>query len=214
MPRWPQDSAKRLWFFQKSAKGQVLTGKRVMVRSPLMEDFKAWVDLRKSNRAFLEPWEPIWNDDDFSRSSFARRLRIYHDWALRDQGYAFFIFESQSQQLVGAVSLNNIRRGAEQSATLGYWLAERFARQGFMSEVLQLVCDHSFDALNLHRVEAACLPRNEASKRLLEKAGFNQEGYAKSYIKIAGCWEDHLLFARIKTVNRQSPYCCDEARLV
>ena len=70
-----------------------------------------------------------------------------------------------------------------------------------MSEAIQLICCHAYETAGLHRVEAACLPRNEASKGLLEKAGFIQEGYAKSYIKIAGNWEDHLLFARLKTVN-------------
>ena len=166
-----------------------------------MEDFKAWADLRRKSRNFLEPWEPSWNDDEFSRRSFARRLSIYRDWAGRDHGHALFIFETQTNQLVGAINLSNIRRGAEQSATLGYWVGARFARQGFMSESIQLVCHHAFEAMSLHRVEAACLPRNQASKGLLEKAGFIQEGYAKSYIKIAGIWEDHLLFARLKTAN-------------
>ena len=166
-----------------------------------MEDFKAWINLRQESRAFLEPWEPSWNDDEVTRRSFARRLSVYRDWARRDHGLALFIFETQTNQLVGAISLSNIRRGAEQSATLGYWVGARFARQGFMSEAIQLICCHAYETAGLHRVEAACLPRNDASKGLLEKAGFIQEGYAKSYIKIAGNWEDHLLFARLKTVN-------------
>ena len=201
MRRWLQDLAEFLWPFQKLGGGPVLTGKRLYVRPPIIEDFKAWSDLRQTNRAFLEPWEPTWNDEDFTRRSFARRLRIYHDWAARDYGHALFIFELQSRQLMGAISLNNIRRGAEQSATLGYWIGQHFAMQGYMSEALHLLNSHAFETMNLHRVEAACLPRNDASKRLLEKAGFTQEGYAKDYIKIAGRWEDHLLFARIKAVN-------------
>lgn len=172
-----------------------------MLRPAVMEDFKPWAELRQASRSFLEPWEPSWNNDESTRGAFARRLRIYRDWANRDQGYAFFIFETQTNRLIGAISLSNIRRGAEQTATLGYWIGQRFARQGFMSEALQLMCEHAFESMNLHRVEAACLPRNEASKGLLEKANFAQEGYAKSYIRIAGHWEDHLLYARLKTAN-------------
>ena len=172
-----------------------------MVRPPVMDDFKQWAALRQESRNFLEPWEPTWNEDEFKRGSFRRRLSIYQDWATRDHGYAYFIFETTSDQLIGAISLSHVRRGAEQSATFGYWIGMKFAMQGYMTEALNLIMTHSFETLALHRIEAACLPRNAASKRLLESSGFNQEGYAPSYIKIAGRWEDHLLFARFKTLN-------------
>lgn len=166
-----------------------------------MEDFKAWTELRQESRVFLEPWEPTWNDDEFTRSSFRRRIRIYQDWAVRDQGCALFIFDTQTNQLVGAISLSNMRRGAEQTASLGYWIGLKFAMQGYMTEALGILTNHAFEILGLHRLEAACLPRNAASKKLLESSGFRQEGYAPGYIKIAGRWEDHLLFARLKTLN-------------
>ena len=172
-----------------------------MLRPPLMEDFKTWTELRQESRAFLEPWEPTWNDDEFTRSSFRKRIRIYQDWAARDHGYALFIFDTQTNQLVGAISLSNMRRGAEQSASLGYWIGLKFAMQGYMTEALGILTNHAFETLGLHRLEAACLPRNVASKKLLESSGFKQEGYAPGYIKIAGRWEDHLLFARLKTLN-------------
>ena len=172
-----------------------------MVRPPNMDDFKQWSELRLESRKFLEPWEPTWNEDEFTRGSFRRRLSIYRDWAARDHGYAFFIFETTHNQLVGAISLSHVRRGAEQSATLGYWIGLKFAMQGYMTEALKLIVNHSFETLGLHRVEAACLSRNAASKKLLESSGFKEEGYALGYIKIAGRWEDHLLFARLKTLN-------------
>ena len=172
-----------------------------MLRPPIMDDFKQWVELRQESRSFLEPWEPTWNEDEFTRRSFRRRLRIYQDWAARDHSYAFFIFDITRNQLIGAISLSHVRRGAEQSANLGYWIGMKFAMQGYMTEALNLMITHSFETLALHRLEAACLPRNTASKKLLESSGFNQEGYAPSYIKIAGRWEDHLLFARLKTLN-------------
>jgi [ribosomal protein S5]-alanine N-acetyltransferase len=190
-----------LWFFRNLWRGPVLIGNRIMVRPPVMDDFKQWSALRQESRNFLEPWEPTWNEDEFKRGAFRRRLSIYHDWAARDHGYAFFIFETNTNQLVGAISLSHFRRGAEQSATLGYWIGMKFAMQGYMTEALNLIINHAFGTMGLHRVEAACLPRNAASKKLLESCGFKQEGYAPSYIKIAGRWEDHLLFARLKTVN-------------
>ena len=172
-----------------------------MVRPPVMDDFPQWAALRQESRKFLEPWEPTWNEDEFKRGAFRRRLSVYSDWAARDHGYAFFIFETSTNQLVGAISLSHVRRGAEQSATLGYWIGMKFAMQGYMTEALNLIVNHAFGTMGLHRVEAACLPRNAASKKLLESCEFKQEGYAPSYIKIAGRWEDHLLFARLKTLN-------------
>ena len=190
-----------MWFFRKFLRGPVLNGPRILVRPPEMDDFEQWSALRLESRKFLEPWEPTWNEEEFNRGAFRRRLGIYHDWVARDHGYAFFIFERTNNQLVGAISLSHVRRGAEQSATLGYWIGMKFAMQGYMTEALNLIMNYAFETLTLHRVEAACLPRNTASKKLLESSGFNQEGYAPSYIKIAGRWEDHLLFARLKTLN-------------
>jgi [ribosomal protein S5]-alanine N-acetyltransferase len=190
-----------LWFFRIPLRGPFLVGSGIIVRPPVMEDFKEWAKLRMESREFLEPWEPTWNDDEFKRGSFHRRLSIYKDWAERDYGHAFFIFETKNNELVGAISLSHVRRGAEQSATLGYWIGMKFARQGYMTNALNLLIRHSFGTMGLHRLEAACLPSNAASKKLLESAGFKQEGYAPSYIKIAGHWEDHLLYGRLKTIN-------------
>ena len=88
-----------------------------------------------------------------------------------------------------------MRRGVSETASLGYWVGEPFARQGYMTRALPLVLDFSFDRLRLHRVEAACLPTNMPSRSLLTRAGFHQEGYARQYLCIAGKWQDHLLFA-------------------
>lgn len=168
-----------------------------------MDDFAAWVALRKAGRNFLAPWEPEWQDDEFTRTAFRYRLHIYNKLSNEDRGQALFIFNAQ-QQLVGAINLNNIRRGVAQMATLGYWIGEEFAHQGFMSGALQMLLPYTQNELNLHRLEAACLPRNLPSIALLKKLGFEQEGFAKSYLKIAGAWEDHLLFARLTSHNRES----------
>ncbi len=170
----------------------------MLLRPPNIDDYHPWVALRKTSRAFLEPWEPEWPDDELTRSSFRYRLHIYNRLSQEERSQAFFIFETASKAFLGAINLNNIRRGVAQSASLGYWIGEPFARKGYMTHATQSLIEYCFNDLGLHRLEAACLPTNDASKSLLRKCGFEQEGYAKSYLKIAGRWEDHLLFGLLK----------------
>ena len=175
----------------------MLTGRRVVLRPPVMDDFPAWVALRQDSRSFLEPWEPLWNDDEFSRRNFRLRLRAYKSWAEADQAISLFIAEQSTGNLLGGITLGGIRRGVQQSGTLGYWIGKRYKRQGLMTEAVNLIVAHSFSEMGLHRVEAACLPRNTASRALLQSCGFEEEGLAISYIKIAGKWEDHVLYAKV-----------------
>jgi [ribosomal protein S5]-alanine N-acetyltransferase len=179
--------------------GPVLTGQRVILRPPLMDDFPAWVALRQQSRSFLEPWEPLWSDAEFTRRNFRLRLRAYKSWAEADQAISLFIFESSTGKLLGGITLGNIRRGVQQSGTLGYWIGEPHKRQGFMRDAVSLLVDYCFAELKLHRVEAACLPRNAASRGLLKSCGFAEEGLALSYIKIAAAWEDHVLYAKVNS---------------
>ena len=168
---------------------------RVRLRQPTLADFAEWAALREANRAFLSPWEPTWPDDDLTLGAFRRRLRRYQQEVRSDAARPFFVRRSSDSALVGACILSNIRRGVAQIGTLGYWIGEPFARQGLMSEAVKVACNFAFDDLGLHRLEAACLPRNEASQRLLRRIGFAQEGLARAYLKINGRWEDHILFA-------------------
>jgi ribosomal-protein-alanine N-acetyltransferase len=98
---------------------------------------------------------------------------------------------------VGGVTLNNVRRGVIQAGSLGYWIGAPFARRGFMTAALAALIPYAHGALRLKRIEAACLPHNAASMRLLQKLGFAREGYARQYLCIAGEWQDHVLFARL-----------------
>jgi ribosomal-protein-alanine N-acetyltransferase len=174
-----------------------LTGDRVFLRPPERSDYEAWASLRASSRDFLTPWEPSWPPDALSRASFRARVGRYaEDWRT-DQAYNFFIF-SNDEALVGGVSLSNIRRGVSETASLGYWVGEAFARQRYMTAALPLILEFAFDRLGLHRVEAACLPTNIPSRSLLARAGFRQEGYAREYLCIEGKWQDHLLFAILR----------------
>jgi ribosomal-protein-alanine N-acetyltransferase len=173
----------------------VIRGQEVYLRYPRVGDFLAWARLRAESRAFLTPWEPAWSSDELSKGAFRRRLRRYQREARQDTAYAFFVFRQADSALVGGCTLSNVRRGVTQCCSLGYWVGERFARQGFVFDAVRALVPFIFRTLGLHRIEAACLPDNEASKNLLVKAGFRQEGLARRYLQIHGEWRDHALFA-------------------
>lgn len=173
-----------------------LTGEGLVLRAPRLEDHAAWAQLRHDSRAFLEMWEPTWLPDELSASSYRNRVRRYRELRGDDQAYAYFIFSAQSGELLGGLTLSNVRRGVAMAATLGYWMGAAHAGKGHMTGAVKLLSPHAFGTLGLHRIEAACLPHNAASVRLLEKSGFEREGFAKAYLRIAGTWQDHLLFAK------------------
>jgi ribosomal-protein-alanine N-acetyltransferase len=174
-----------------------LMGERVYLRAPERGDYEAWASLRAGSRDFLTPWEPSWPVDALSRTGFrSRMVRYAEDWRT-DQAYNFFVF-SQEDVLLGGIGLSNVRRGVAETASLGYWIGEPHARQGYMSAALPLVLDFAFGRLHLHRVEAACLPNNVPSRALLKKIGFQQEGLARQYLCIQGKWQDHVLFAILR----------------
>ncbi|MDQ0354137.1 ribosomal-protein-alanine N-acetyltransferase [Rhodoplanes tepidamans] len=175
-----------------------IEGKGVVLRPPQMSDFEEWAALRERSRAFLTPWEPTWPMDDLTRGAFRRRLKRYAEDQRADQSYAFFIFRSPDRALVGGLTLANVRRGVAQAGSIGYWMGEPFARRGFMTEAVRALIPYAFSALRLHRLEAACIPTNTPSMRLLESCGFEREGYARQYLCINGLWQDHLLYARLK----------------
>lgn len=177
----------------------VLQSSRVTMRLPVMSDYAEWVQLRSVSRSFLEPWEPTWPRDDLTRPAFRQRVRRYNRDMRDDYAYAFFIFSRETEQLVGGLTLSNVRRGVAQSASVGYWVGLPFAGKGYLTDALTTAVGFAFESLRLHRVEAACLPQNEASRRLLLKVGFGEEGYARQYLKINGRWQDHLLFALLDT---------------
>ena len=175
-----------------------MTGAGVTLRPPYSGDFAEWVALRETSRRFLVPWEPIWPADDLTRGAFRRRLKRYAEDQRGDLAYAFLIFRSDDNAMVGGLTIANIRRGVAQAGSVGYWVGAPFARKGYMTAAVRALIPYSFSALRLHRLEAACIPDNVASIRLLEKTGFKREGYARGYLCINGIWQDHLLYACLK----------------
>ena len=181
--------------------GLRIEGEGVVLRPPRASDYAEWRDLRGRSREFLQPWEPTWPADDLSRAAFRRRLSAYaRD---RDAGVAhpFFVFRRGDGALTGGITLSNIRRGVAQMGSVGYWCGQPYARQGHTLAAVRALTLFSFRSLALHRLEAACLPHNEPSRRLLNRAGFSEEGLAKAYLKINGVWRDHVLFGLISPLR-------------
>lgn len=177
----------------------VLKGTKVSLRVPQMGDFESWAELREASREFLSPWEPTWPHDDLTRTAFRLRIKRYWRDIEDDLAYPFFIHDIHSGSLVGGLTLSNVRRGVAQMASCGYWIGTGFTRRGYMTDAVRTVISYAFDHLRLHRLEAACLPSNEASIRLLRTCGFSEEGIAQRYLKINGRWEDHLLFGLVSS---------------
>ena len=173
-------------------------GRQVYLRQPAMGDYSAWAELRALSRQHLTVWEPLWTRDELSRSAFRRRLRQYQREMREDQGYAFLVFREGDATLVGGLTISNVRRGVAQSASVGYWMGLPHVRHGYMTDALRAVVPFAFGTLGLHRLEAACLPHNAPSARVLEKAGFRREGTARRYLKINDVWQDHDLYALLQ----------------
>lgn len=177
--------------------GPVVKGEGVTLRPPRISDHDSWAALRQTSHAYLQPWEPTWPEDDLTRAAFRRRLAIYTREMEAGNAWPFFIFTDADQALVGAITLSNVRRGVAETGTLGYWIGQPHAGRGHATSAVRAMVAYAFDDLNLHRVEAACVPGNLASRRVLEKSGFVLEGQARAYLKINGAWADHLLFGNV-----------------
>ena len=177
----------------------VLESARLVLRPPAMDDWTQWARVRSESREFLQPWEPTWPRNALTRGAFSRRIRLQGRDREAGTAFSWFLTCREDDALMGGVTLSDIRRGVASSGTLGYWIGRSFARRGYMSEAVEAVIGHAFDEAGLHRLEAACLPANEASRRLLVARGFALEGIARSYLKINGDWRDHLLFSLIES---------------
>jgi ribosomal-protein-alanine N-acetyltransferase len=175
---------------------------RMTLRLPEHGDWRQWSELRETSAEFLVKWEPVWSNDHLTRRAFTNR--VY--WAQRAeaQGTALpmLLIRRADNQLLGALTLDNIRRGPSQTGTFGYWIGGPFARQGYMREAILALSHHAFTRMDLSRLEAACLPENLASRGVLEKCGFKYEGVAQSYLQINGRWRNHVLYANLRGDRR------------
>ncbi|MEO1293868.1 MAG: GNAT family protein [Pseudomonadota bacterium] len=177
-----------------------LVTNNLRLRPPRGSDHPEWARLRRENYGYLQPWEPAWNPDHLSPNAFRRRV----SWARREiaagRTVPLLVFHRDTGAMIGGVTIEHVRRGAAQSGALGYWLAEPFSGRGYMTEALQETIAYAFGPLGLSRLEAACLPYNAASHRLLLRCGFHQEARLAAYLQIDGEWRDHLFFFAVEAV--------------
>ena len=179
-------------------KEKELIGKEVVLKKPMKEDWKEWAELRQRSRKFLQPWEPKWPNNFLTKESFANFISMVDSSLKKRISYNFFIFNKKSKCLMGGISLTNYKSVGYKSITIGYWMGEEYAGKGYMKDSLKVICNYCFVDLDVNRIEAACLPKNLTSKKVLLNVGFEIEGYAKKYLDINGKLEDHLLLAKIK----------------
>lgn len=175
---------------------------RLTLRPPMHSDWRDWADLRVASRAYLTPWEPTWDAEHLGRKAFTNR--VY--WAQRSiasgSAVPLFLIRRSDNALLGAITLDNIRRGPSQAGTTGYWTGQPYARQGYMREAIRALVHYAFNTLDLSRIEAGCLPENTPSRRLLESCGYKYEGVAQSYLQINGRWRNHVLYANLRADRR------------
>ncbi len=175
-----------------------LTGKRVFLRPPKRRDALKWQKLRMSSKSFLVPWEPSWDASSCTRRAYLRYFKNSNYLANMDRAYSFLIFKTDDKTLLGGINIGNVRRGVSQSASIGYWIGEKYSRNGYMKEALKVLIPSLFIDLRLNRIEAATLEENIASKNLLKKIGFKKEGVLRKYLKINGTWRDHILYGLLE----------------
>jgi len=182
------------WLVQD--KTPVLRYQDLVLRAPQRGDFEKWHQVRLSSRAFLQPFEPRWSVTDLGQQIYHDRLRRSARASVEGTEFTFFIFvgEGDAQRLAGGLTLSNIRRRVAQHVNLGYWMGVNDAGKGIMTRAVSAVLPFAFNDIGLHRVHAACLPTNIASRRVLEKNRFHEEGYADNYLQIDGAWRDHVLY--------------------
>jgi ribosomal-protein-alanine N-acetyltransferase len=179
-----------------SSVGLRLYGRRVVLRPLVPQDFNAWSEVRRRNGEWLTSWEPLrlphHPDPETNREVFAARCGSRDRERLAGSQYAFGIFIDGA--FAGELNLNNVVRGAMQSATIGYWIDRARAGRSFMSEAIVVLAQFAFEELNLHRLEICIIPRNSNSRRVVEKLDIREEGIAQLFLEINGAWEDHMRF--------------------
>ncbi len=161
------------------------------------KDAQLILDYYVENKEHLTPWEPIREANFFTLQNFSRILDQNQKDYKTDSALRFTIFDESRNFVIGVCNFTNIIYGPFQACNLGYSIAEKYQGMGLMKEVLEVAIDYVFEGLNLHRIMANYLPSNSRSAELLTKLGFEKEGIAKSYLKIAGKWQDHILTSKI-----------------
>ncbi len=174
-------------------------GGSVTLRHPRWADFDAWSSLRRENKEWLVPWEPGWSDTNMTRMTYRAQLMRFKKMVQNGTAFPFHAFYGSDETFIGACNLTHIERGSAQSARMGYWIGQRFARNGFARSSVGAVAKFAFETLGLHRIEAAVQAENTASIIVLESQGFQAEGTSRGYLKIGSEWRDHVIYAKLSS---------------
>lgn len=181
----------------------VIPAERLVMMAARKSDYAEWAELREVSREWLEPWEPLWPHDALSRRDWQRRVSAWTKAWKAGSGYVFLIRRASDNVLLGGLSLTQVRPWPARSASLGYWIGAPHAGQGYMREAVTTLCSWAFTVLHLARIEAGIVPGNDRSRRVLEAAGFSEEGLARAYLEIAGTRRDHILFGLVSPEFRR-----------
>jgi ribosomal-protein-alanine N-acetyltransferase len=182
----------------------VLTGRRVTLRPLVAADFSAWQEVRRRNNDWLIPWEPARNpnlpDVVESGEAFAMRCSARERERQLGTGFGFGLFVTDEPgrpptRFCGEINLSSVQRGPFQSAYVGYWIDKDQAGRGLMPEAVVLLARFAFEQVHLHRIQISIIPRNNRSRRVVEKLKLRDEGVAQRYLEINGAWEDHIRYA-------------------
>lgn len=175
-----------------------IPSQRFVIRTLKSNDCAHWLKVRHRDYHYLQNKEPIWDMDSLTYQGFDRLLHDLQSAFLLGNYYSFAIFHNQTDELIGGVELSNVLFWPKQSATIGYWISERYAGQGYATELAKTMASWAFKSLNLVKIESATLVSNMASQRVLIKAGFIKEGLSQSYGEINGLYQDHILWGLVK----------------
>ena len=175
----------------------MLLGRRIVLRQLVVTDFPQWREVRRRNVDWLSKWEPTRPvgapDVIEDRDAFGMRCSSRQREQQLGVGYGFGIFVNGS--FCGEINISSVQRGPFQSAYVGYWIDEAQAGNSYVSEAVVVLARHAFEQLSLHRLQIAIIPRNSASRRVVEKLDLREEGTALRYLEINGVWEDHVRYA-------------------
>ena len=171
---------------------------RLQLAPPRRSDFDGWAAIRRESRAEIEPLEPLWAYDALSINDWMRRLLAWHTGWKAGNAHVFLAHSKADGRVVAGVSLTHVRGWPTETGTIGYWMGTPYAGQGLMTEAVGAVAQWAFDALDLKRLEASTVPDNTPSRRVLEKVGFVEEGFARSYLEIGGRRRDHVLYGLVR----------------
>jgi [ribosomal protein S5]-alanine N-acetyltransferase len=172
----------------------------MLLRLMDITDARQLTEYHLRNEAFHREWTPLYPPNFLTVEFQARRLQTYLNRHARGEEYRFGVFTTErSPQLIGAIVLSAVERHPFHNGRLGYSIDQSYTNRGIITENVQHVMKYAFGKLSLHRLEASIMPRNGASRRVLEKCGFEKIGYSPRYLKIQGKWEDHEMYMALAT---------------